>query len=215
MIWSWKKCLIVGLRIGIISASLIALFWAIWSIFAPVSAVTEIKFSDEESIFYLARGISKWFTCLLVIPFTVLITSIYGRMDKQNWYRYRPTYVRGFIGEEKYLNPVILCQFYGLIAGFIGGFAYGIVAEPDAKSVFVYVICVFVVILAVFADIFIRINQTFIQSFAGLIVGLAIGLIITSNFSFILELACIFIFIAVLLIIFMYRLIKPLFSSEY
>jgi len=109
MPWPNKKCALVSFGVGICSALIVALFWYMWSLYAPVPEVA-----------FLPSSISRW-TDIIALPLIVMFfVVIQGKS-------------LGIPSENTILfcsiASAISCGMFviGMIFGFVDGIIVGII----------------------------------------------------------------------------------------
>ena len=99
--WSWKKCGVVSLRIGLVAVAVTAAFWYIWAFFAPIPSTSTIGLWPGEVLelpFRLSRGSDVVFAP----AFVALMVTCYGRTTEKRLF------------------------FVGLGVGLVAGFGVGL-----------------------------------------------------------------------------------------
>ena len=111
--WSWKKCSLVSLGVGLFTAVMMSVFWYIWSIHAPVPELSTIKLSLG-NVLTLPFHISRWSDVIFAPLLVAMMLTCYGRIrwTDESWSGLAAGLAIGLI--------------YGLAAGFYAGLAAGL-----------------------------------------------------------------------------------------
>ena len=153
--WSWKKCALVSLGAGLVTAVVMSTFWYIWSIYAPVPEVSTIELLPGNVLtfpFHLSRWSDVVFAPLLV----AMMLTCYGRIERKDKLGFGVVfglalrldfghvcglgYVLGYILGYILGYVLALGLIYGVVVGVVIGLAYGLVLLiPRAKVFLAYI----------------------------------------------------------------------------